>query len=123
MDFITYLAKFLPNLSEVSAPLRSLLQKEVEWHRDNEQKNSFVALKKLVTNAPVISYYDPKKLLVLTVDANSKGLGAAVVQEGRPIAYAARALTSRQQNYAQIENDALAIVFGRCHTYAYGNIV
>ena len=41
MGFITYLAKFLPNLSEVSAPLRSLLQKEVEWHWDSEQENSF----------------------------------------------------------------------------------
>ena len=125
MGFITYLAKFLPNLSEVSAPLRSLLQKEVEWHWDSEQENSFVALKKLVTNAPVLSYYDPKKPLVLTVDASSKGLGAAVVQEGRPIAYASRALTSSQQNYAQIEKEALAIAFGcaKFHQYIIGRTV
>ena len=112
MGFITYLAKFLPNLSEVSAPLRSLLQTEVEWHWDSEQENSLVALKKLVTDTPVLSYYDPKKPLVLTVDASSKGLGTAVVQEGRPIAYASPALTSSQQNYAQIEKKALAIAFG-----------
>jgi hypothetical protein len=46
------------------------------------------------------------------VDASSKGLGAALVQNGQPIAYASRALTKTQQNYAQIEKETLAIAFG-----------
>lgn len=32
MGMIQYLAKFIPNLSEVSAPLRKLLEKDTEWH-------------------------------------------------------------------------------------------
>ena len=42
------------------------------------QNDSFERLKQLVTEAPVLRYYDQKKELVLTVDASSKGLGATV---------------------------------------------
>ena len=32
LGMITYLAKFIPNLSQTAAPLRTLLEKDVEWH-------------------------------------------------------------------------------------------
>ena len=109
---ITYLQKFLPNLSEVSAPLRILLEKETAWHWDKEQKDSFEKLKELVTNTPVLAFYDKNADLILNVDASSEGLGAVLLQEGKPVAYASRALNNTQKRYAQIEKEALAIVFG-----------
>ncbi|KAK3108757.1 hypothetical protein FSP39_014959 [Pinctada imbricata] len=122
LGFITYLGKFLPNISEHSAPLRLLTEKDVEWHWEAPQEASFTKLKELVTKAPVLSYFDPKLPLVLTVDASSKGLGAAILQNDKPIAYASRALTKSQQNYSQIEKETLAISFGctRFHEYIYG---
>ncbi|KAI3368430.1 hypothetical protein L3Q82_025389, partial [Scortum barcoo] len=53
MGMIQYLAKFIPNLSEVSAPLQKLLESNTEWHWEEQQKNSFDTLKQLVTNAPM----------------------------------------------------------------------
>ena len=44
---LTYLAKFIPNLPQIAAPLRTLLEKDVEWHWDDEQERSFTELKKL----------------------------------------------------------------------------
>ena len=42
--------------------------------------------------------------------------------EERPVAYASRSLSQAEQNYAQIEWEALAIVFAvqRFHQYVYG---
>lgn len=79
----------------------------------------------MVTQAPALRYFDMKKPLILTVDASSKGLGAALVQDEQPIVYASRALTKSQQNYAQIEKEALAISFGceKFHQYIFGRSV
>ena len=119
---LTYLAKFIPNLSQVASPLRTLLEKDVEWHWQSEQESSFKKLKQLATEAPVLKYFDPTKPTDLSVDASSKGLGAILLQEGHPIMYASKALTQTQQHYAQIEKEMLAILFGciRFHEYIYG---
>ena len=60
MGMIQYLAKFIPNLSEVSAPLRKLLENDTAWHWEEEQKQRYEQLKKLVTNAPTLKFYDVK---------------------------------------------------------------
>ena len=45
LGFITYLQKFLPHMSEISAPLRLLLENKVEWHWEKAQEESFKKLK------------------------------------------------------------------------------
>nr|XP_054766977.1 uncharacterized protein K02A2.6-like [Lytechinus pictus] len=66
-----------------------------------------------------------KKELTLQADASDTGLGAALMQEGRPVAFASRALTDTETRYAQIEKELLAVVFGlqRFHVYTYGRPV
>ena len=41
LGFITYLQKILPNMSDVSAPLRQLLESKVEWHWEKLQETVF----------------------------------------------------------------------------------
>ena len=60
----------------------------------------------------MLGYYDAKKELTLQVDASSAGLGAALIQNDKPVANASKALTPMQQNCAQIEKELLAVVFG-----------
>ncbi|XP_052768253.1 uncharacterized protein K02A2.6-like [Mya arenaria] len=122
LGFITYLQKFLPNMSQVSAPLRKLLEKDIAWHWETEQKDSFQALKKMASEAPVLAFYNKDETVVLNVDASSCGLGAVLLQNERPVAYASRALNSTMKKYSQIEKEALAIVFGckEFHDYLYG---
>ena len=45
-------------------------------------------------------------------DASEYGLGATLLQDGQPVAFASRTLSPTERNYAQIENECLAIVFG-----------
>ena len=67
-------------------------------------------------------YYDPNKSLVIQYDASEKGMGAALLQEGPPIAYISHALTDTETRYAQIEKELLAVVYAceRFHQYTFG---
>ena len=58
-------------------------------------------------------------------DASEKGLGAAVLQKGQPVAFASRALTDTETRYAQIEKEMLSVVFAlhKFDQYAYGRRV
>ena len=60
--------------------------------------------------------------MTIQVDASQVGLGAALLQNGKPIAFASKALTETECRYANIEREMLAAVFGaeRFHTYIYG---
>ena len=119
---LTYLGKFVPNLSQIAEPLRALLEQNSEWQWRHEHEENFRKLKKLPVNAPVLQYFRPDQPITLSVDASSKGLGAVLLQNGHPIAYASRALSTTQQRYAQIEKEMLAVVFGctKFHEYIYG---
>ncbi|UYV64196.1 PTPN23 [Cordylochernes scorpioides] len=79
-------------------------------------------IKDLLKQAPTLKYYDPNKDVVLSVDASQHAIGAVLLQEDRPIAYASSALNDAQRHYPQIEKEALAIKFGckKFHTYIYG---
>ena len=109
---VTYLARYLPRLSTVSEPLRQLLKKDVEFQWTESRVKAFDEIKELVTSAPILQYYDPKVPVSLQCDASQYALGASLIQNGRPVAYASRSLTSTEKNYAQIEKELLAIVFG-----------
>lgn len=69
-----------------------------------------------------MSYYDHKKELTLQVDASKFGLGATLLQDNKPIAFASKSLIPTEVNYAQIEKDMFAILFGykHFHQYVYG---
>ena len=125
LRMITYLAKFLPNLSDVIEPLRRLLDKDVQWHWNDTQEKSWKQVKQLITREPVLKYFDPSKEVTLQCDASESGLGAVILQEGQPIAFSSRALTSTERNYAQIDKELLSIVHGctRFDQYIYGRSI
>jgi hypothetical protein len=58
LGLVQYLAKFIPNLSDVSDPLRILVKNDVQWHWNREQQQSFDELKRLVS---VHRYYLKEK--------------------------------------------------------------
>ena len=60
LGMITYLGKFLPNLSDETAPLRQLLEKDVQWRFKLQHETAFNKLKKMITSSPVLAYYEPK---------------------------------------------------------------
>ena len=70
----------------------------------------------------MLRYYNLADEVNIQCDASQSGLGAALMQNGEPVAYASRALTPPETRYAQIEKKLLAIVFAcdRFQAYIYG---
>ena len=122
LGLVQYLSKFLPNLSDMAKPLRELMQQDVEWDWGDGQARALERLKHAVTTTPVLRCYSLDDEVTVQCDASQSGLGAALLQNGQPIAYASRALTSAETRYAQIEKELLAIVFAceRFNAYLYG---
>lgn len=86
---------------------------------------AFTRLKGLIATAPVLRYFDVHLPVVLSADASQHGLGAVCLQNGKPVAFASRALTETESRYAQIEKELLALVYAcsKFHHYIYGRAV
>ena len=107
---------FLTHLSKIMEPLQQLTRldpktdKLVDFVWTGEHENAFLNIKKVVSNAPVLAYYDPKEEFEIQCDASDKGIGAVLLQKGRPIAYISKALADAQTRSTIIEKEMLAIV-------------
>ena len=122
---LNYLAKFIPNLSTMTHPIRQLLNKKSRFQWTFEHTKAMTEIKKCLTTAPVLGFYDVKGDVKITCDSSGTGVGGCLIQSGRPIAYASRSLTENEQSYAQIEKEMLAIVFccERFYQFLYGKKV
>ena len=122
LGMVNYLAKYIPDLSNIAAPLRDLTRKDIAWHWNEQHANTFARIKQLIISAPTLRYYDARQPVTLTCDASKFGLGCACIQQTGPVAYASRTLTTTEQRYSQIEKELLAIVFAcnRFRDYIYG---
>ena len=122
LGMVNYLARYVPNLTDMAHPLSNLLKRDIPWQWSSSQEDVFTRVKQAITSTPTLHYYDPAKELTLENDASDHGIGSALFQEGEPVAFASRSLTTSERNYAQIEKEMLAVVFGleKFHQYTYG---
>ena len=122
LGMINYLSKYIPNMSELTAPFRSLLKGDVSWAWFPEHDFALTKIKSVYSSAPVLCFYDISLPTTIQVDASKDGLGACLMQQGQPVAYASRAMSNSEINYAPIEKEMLAIVFGceRFNMYTHG---
>ena len=99
LGFVQFLSRYLPRLSTVDAPLRELDKSDVLFHWDYPQMESFRKIKQLVSQAPVLQYYDVDKPVTIQCDASGTGLGVVLLQDKKPVCYASRALTDIETRY------------------------
>ena len=118
------LAKYMPNHVTTMEPLHQLTRSETAWQWTHEHQTAFKHVKEALTSSPTLAYFDSKRAVKLQCDASQFGLGAALLQDDRPVAYASRSLTTTE-HYAQIEKELLAVVFGmeKLDVYTYGRFV
>ena len=127
LGLLNYYGKFMPSLSTLLHPLNQLLQQGYQWKWSADCKCAFEQAKETLTSTHLLVHYNPSLPLRLAADASAYGLGAVISHimpngDERPVAYASRTLSSSERNYAQLEKEALALIFGikKFHKYLYG---
>ncbi|WVY96197.1 hypothetical protein V8G54_028348 [Vigna mungo] len=104
-----YYRRFVKEFGQIAKPLTQLLTKEgFCW--THEAQRVFDALKGVVSKLPILAVLDFSKSFTLETDASSKELGAALLQEGRPLAFWSQALSDRGQQKSVYERELMAIV-------------
>ena len=126
LGLLNYYGKFIPNLASLLHPLNTLLHRDCPWKWSEECKTAFRQAKEKLISSSVLVHYDPSLPIRVGADASAYGVGAVLshqVEGGeRPIAVASRTLTATERNYAQVEKEALALIFAvkKFHLYLYG---
>ena len=69
-----------------------------------------------------LPYFDVNAETTLQMDASKKRLGACLIQKGKVICYASCALTKSEQNYQNLEREAVGTMWGKekFHYFLYG---
>ena len=75
-----------------------------------------------ISNMKALPYFDVNAETTLQTDASKKGLGACLIQKGKVVCYASRALKKTEQNYQNLEREALGTIWGmeKFHYFLYG---
>ena len=126
MGLANYYRKFVKNFAKMASPLHDLTKKGTKFVWTSTCQVAFDALKKALTEAPILSYPDFTQPFLLSTDASDDALGMVLGQKqnGREvvIAYGGRKLNPAERNYSVTEREALAVVAGIKHFqhYLYG---
>jgi transposase InsO family protein len=127
LGMVNYSARFIPDYSTVTEPIRKLTRKDSTFLWGTEQQEAFERLKFVLAQNPVLAYFDTNARTEVVCDASPVGIGAMLVQcdkndNPRVVAYGSRSLTDVEQRYSQIEREALAVVWSceHFHLYTYG---
>ena len=125
LGMIKYLSPYIPHESDITLPLRNLIKGGNEWDWNFEHDKAMENIRRILTNDPVLTFFDVTKPVTIQSDASQTGLGACLLQENKPVAYASRTLTNAEERYAQIEKEMLAITYvcQKFHPFIYGKTV
>ena len=105
LGMVNYHNRYIPNLSSLLQPLPALLQKGEKWMWSAACERAFQLVKKKLSSASVLAFYDPRLPLRVAADASAYGIGAVLTQimpqgQERPVAFASRTMTFAKRNYS-----------------------
>ncbi|MCO5763134.1 MAG: reverse transcriptase domain-containing protein [Chromatiaceae bacterium] len=127
LGLANHYAKFLPGFAHTAEPLFALKRKHArnfKWEAAHQ--TAFDALKKALSEAPVLLTPIPGFPYYVTTDASDVAIGAALEQvvdgQRRPVAFASRLLSERERKRPIIDREALAILWAceKFRPYLFG---
>ena len=120
LGLCNYLSIYVPSLSSVLQPLHELMKKNTNFQWSSQYDILYQHAKDhILENWQTLCYYDQDLPVSLETDASQAGLGAVLLQEGRPISFMSKALIDTQSRYSNIEREILGVVTGVEHFHQY----
>ena len=109
MRLTSYYQKFIRHYGVISRPLIDLLKKE-GFHWNPQAEATLLTLKKAMTQALVLALPNFTKQFLVDTYACEKGIGAMLMQEGKPIAFISQALGPKHLGWSVYDKELLAVL-------------
>ena len=122
LGMINYLNRYSALSAHLAAPLSSLTHQAADYKPEKTHMENFQRLKMEISKTEALPYFNTSAETTLQTDASKKGLGACLIQNGKVVCYASRSLTKTEQNYQNLEREALGTIWGmeKFHYFLYG---
>ena len=103
LGMINYLNRYSVLSAHLAAPLSSLTHQATDYKPGKIHLENFQQLKMEISNVKALPYFNTSAETTLQTDASKEGLGACLIQNGKVVCYASKALTKTEQNYQNLE--------------------
>ena len=122
LGMINYLNRYSALSAHLTAPLSSFTHQATDCKPGKVHQENFQQLKMEISNMKALPYFNTSTETTLQMDASKKGLGACLIKNGKVVCYASRTLTKTEQNYQNLEQEALGTIWGmeKFHYFLYG---
>ena len=110
LGLANYFRKFLHGFSHMVGPLVALTREKHAFCWGNSEQAAFEWVKEALTSAPLLRMPVFSRPFEVVADASGYALGAALLQDGQPIAFESRKLGKAEVNYSATERELLAVV-------------
>ncbi|GJZ05907.1 reverse transcriptase domain-containing protein [Tanacetum coccineum] len=106
-----YFRRFIEGFSKIAKSMTKLTQKNVKFDWREKEEAIFQLIKQKLCSAPILALPKGSENFIVYCDASDKGLGAALMQKEKVIAYASRQLKIHEKNYMTHDLELGAVVF------------
>ena len=93
---INYLSRFTKNFATKTAHHRDFTKHDIQFQWLPEHQKAFDKMKEDISSPDVLAYFDGSKHMTVQTDASRRGVGATLMQDGKPVAYASKSLTTTE---------------------------
>ncbi|XP_062704672.1 uncharacterized protein K02A2.6-like [Aedes albopictus] len=113
---VNFDGKFVREMHQLRHPLDNLLKKDAKFIWSKECQQAFADIKRILQSNLLLTHYNPELDIIVAGDACKTGIGAVLMHrfpDGsiKAVSHASKSLNQTEQNYSQIEKEALALVF------------
>ena len=112
---VNFYRSHIPDLATIAAPIYELLKKNKKFLWTEQCQRSFQLLCKILSSRITLVPFNDDGNIILQTDASSVALGAVLLQDGNPVEFYSRKLSSVEQRYPTYEREAAAMVAAMLH--------